>query len=156
MPLHADIASQYLFSSSSSSIYSVYSKNPKTEARDLIFGFIQLICYNTSMGIKVSKPPIFVKKSDSKKGKLWNNLANDRIIKQHGGYDIPEGDLHAVKRFESPVQFEEQTPEETNETLSDLTQEIEGLKQKEYKLPPPQHQTNHRDEDNDFTDDEDI
>ena len=108
------------------------------------------------MGIKVPKPPIFVKKSESKKAKVWNRLSNDRIIKQHGGYDIPEGDLHAVKKFESPVQFEQQTPEETNEALSDLELEIEGLKQNDVKLPPPPPPTNQYDADDDFIEDEET
>ncbi|HVA97005.1 MAG TPA: hypothetical protein VND99_05095 [Candidatus Acidoferrales bacterium] len=82
------------------------------------------------MGNKVTKPILLVKKSDSKKGSLWNDLTNNRIIKQHGGLDIPEGDLHAIKRFDGPVIIPETSPEETKEALSHLEEEIQSLKEK--------------------------
>jgi hypothetical protein len=82
------------------------------------------------MGNPFKKSLLFVKKSDAKKGKLWNKMADERIIKQHGGYDIPEDDLHAVKRPSDPVMFPKATPEETNEALSEIEKEIQQLKQK--------------------------
>jgi len=88
---------------------------------------------------KNPKPALFVKRSESKKGALWNRLTNDRIIRQHGGYDIPEGDLHAVKKFESPIQFPQASQEETDSALKELADEIEGLKKKSDQLAPPRH-----------------
>lgn len=99
------------------------------------------------MSVNIKKPAIFVKKRESKKGELWNELTNDRIIRQHGGFDIPEDDLHAVKKFESPVQIEKASPEETKAALSDLAQEIEGLRQKEFLLPQSQSQNEEVDDD---------
>ena len=49
-----------------------------------------------------TKSILLVKKSDAKKGSLWHEFANKRIIKQHGGYDIPEGDLHAIPKIQNP------------------------------------------------------
>lgn len=77
-----------------------------------------------------SKTVIFVKKSESKKGSLWNTLTNQRIIKQHGGFDIPENDLHAIPKYHSPLEKLPDSTEETNETLTDLEQEIKQLKVK--------------------------
>ena len=86
------------------------------------------------MGNTFKKSILFVKKSDAKKGKLWNEIADDRVIKQHGGYDIPEDDLHAVKRQNDPVLFQKATPEETSEALSELEKEIQQLKQKDNNI----------------------
>jgi len=86
------------------------------------------------MGNLFKKPQhLFVKKSDAKRGKLWNKIADERIIKQHGGYDIPEDDLHAVKKFTDPVLSPKTTPEETSEVLSELEKEIQQLKKDEDK-----------------------
>lgn len=76
-----------------------------------------------------TKTPLFVKKADSKKGSLWHDFADKRFKKQHGGYDIPEGDLHAVQKIEAPILTPQATPEETNAALSDLEKEIQKLKQ---------------------------
>lgn len=90
-----------------------------------------IICYNNNcMSDDKSKPVIFVKKSESKKGSLWNTLTNQRIIKQHGGFDIPENDLHAIPKYHSPLDKPPESIAETNETLSDLEQEIKQLKDK--------------------------
>ena len=83
------------------------------------------------MGNPFKKPYLFVKKSDAKKGKLWNEIADGRVIKQHGGYDIPEDDLHAVKKFTDPVLSQKATPEETNKVLSEIEKEIQQLKKDE-------------------------
>jgi hypothetical protein len=83
-----------------------------------------------------TKTPLFVKKDDSKKGSLWNDFANRRIIKQHGGFDIPEDDLHAIHKYADPIQTPTTTPEETNATLSDLEKEIKQLKEKENRVIP--------------------
>lgn len=72
--------------------------------------------------------PLLVKKSDSTKGSLWHEFSHRRNIRQHGGDEVPEGDLHAVQRFVSPIQPPTTTPEETEETLSYLKKEIEVLK----------------------------
>ena len=77
-----------------------------------------------------TKPVIFVKKSESKKGSLWNIMTNRRIIRQHGGFDIPENDLHAIPKYHSPIERLPESKEETNEVLSDLEQEIKQLKDK--------------------------
>lgn len=77
-----------------------------------------------------TKSVIFVKKADSKKGSLWNVMTNRRIIKQHGGFDIPENDLHAIPKYQSPLEKQPETEEENNETLSDLEKEIKQLKNK--------------------------
>jgi hypothetical protein len=82
-----------------------------------------------------TKPILFVKKKDSKKGSLWNTLTNRRIIKQHGGFDIPEGDLHAITKYHSPIEKPAESSKETNETLSDLEKEIRQLKEKNEKTP---------------------
>src|SRR5579862_1412975 len=82
-----------------------------------------------------TKPILFVKKKDSKKGSLWNKLTNRRIIKQHGGFDIPEGDLHAITKYENPIEKPAESSEETNETLSELEKEIKQLKEKNERTP---------------------
>jgi len=78
-----------------------------------------------------SKPVLLIKKADAKKGSLWNKFTNKRIIKQHGGFDIPEGDLHAIAKYHSPIEQQTQSPEETNQVLSDLEKEINKLKDNE-------------------------
>ena len=75
-----------------------------------------------------TKSILLVKKSDSKKGSLWNTLTHRRIIKQHGGMDIPENDLHAIHKYESPIPTPQTTSEEANAVLSDLEKEIQQLK----------------------------
>ena len=82
-----------------------------------------------------TKPILLVKKKDSKKGSLWNKLTNRRIVKQHGGFDIPEGDLHAIPKYESPVDKPILSSEETKEALSDLEKEIRQLKEKNEQTP---------------------
>ena len=82
-----------------------------------------------------TKPAIFVKKAESKKGSLWNKLTNGRIIKQHGGFDIPEGDNHAIPKYHSPIEKPAEPSEETNETLSELEKEIKALKEKNERTP---------------------
>lgn len=95
-----------------------------------------------------TKPVLLVKKADSKKGSLWNTLTNRRIIKQHGGFDIPEGDLHAIKKYDDPISSPQANPQETQEVLSDLEKEIQQLKNKDDKnnyIPTstePIHNTN--------------
>lgn len=84
-----------------------------------------------------TKTPLLVKKSDSKKGSLWHDFAHSRIIKQHGGDEIPEGDLHAIHKPENPVLGQKSTPEETNAVLSDLEKEIQELKQKDNQQMKP-------------------
>lgn len=83
-----------------------------------------------------TKTPFFVKKADSQKGSLWHDFADKRFKRQHGGYDIPEGDLHAVKKYESPLQASTATPDETNVVLSDLEKEIKQLKENEERVIP--------------------
>ena len=75
-----------------------------------------------------TKTPLLVRRSDSKKGSLWHDFAHRRIIRQHGGDDIPEGDLHAVQKYESPVNLNTSTPEEIETALKDLKKEIDHLK----------------------------
>jgi NAD(P)H-dependent FMN reductase len=90
------------------------------------------------MSDDTNKPVLFVKKADSKKGSLWNKLTNRRIIKQHGGFDIPEGDNHAIPKYHSPLDEKQASPEETKETLTELEKEIRELKEKDRhtSLPP--------------------
>jgi hypothetical protein len=95
-----------------------------------------LICYNRRMTKKKSvrsatKIPILVKKSDSKKGSLWHEFSHRRIIRQHGGDEIPEGDLHAVTKYVSPIKPPDNDPKDTEETLSYLQREIEHLKKRD-------------------------
>ena len=90
------------------------------------------------MSDDANKSVLFVKKSDSKKGSLWNKLTNRRIIKQHGGFDIPEGDLHAIPKYHSPVEKEEASEEETKEALYDIEKEIKQLKEKDRNTKQPQ------------------
>ena len=89
------------------------------------------VVYNILMD-DPSKPVLLIKKADAKKGSLWHTFANKRIIKQHGGFDIPEGDLHAIQKYHSPIEQSTQSPEETNATLSDIEKEIKKLKDKEH------------------------
>jgi hypothetical protein len=89
------------------------------------------------MSDDTNKSVLLVKKADSKKGSLWNKLTNGRIIKQHGGFDIPEGDLHAIPKYHSPVAGNESTPEETREALTELEKEIKHLKEKDAQTPLP-------------------
>jgi len=93
-----------------------------------------------------TKPILLVKKSDSKKGSLWSTFTNKRIIKQHGGFDIPEGDLHAVPKYHDPLERKTSSPEETKEVLSDIEKEIEQLKNKEKQTPPPPSPTQNTEE----------
>lgn len=78
-----------------------------------------------------TKPMILVKKSDSKKGSLWNKLVNHRIIKQHGGFDIPEDDLHAIPKYRDPLERQEESPDEKNAKLSDIEEQIKRLREKD-------------------------
>ncbi len=87
--------------------------------------------YNRHVSDDAAKPVLLVKKSDSNKGSLWNTLTNRRIIKQHGGFDIPKDDLHAIPKYENPVHTPQASLEETNSTLSDLEKEIQQLKEKD-------------------------
>jgi hypothetical protein len=96
------------------------------------------VVYNTTMSDDANKSILFVKQDDVKKGKLWNTITNRRIIKQHGGFDIPEGDLHAIPTYHSPVEGQNASPEDTKETLNELEKEINELKEKDKntQLPP--------------------
>lgn len=76
-----------------------------------------------------TKTPLFVKKNDASNGSLWNDYANRRIIRQHGGFDIPEGDLHAIQKYSEPVSTPRSTQDETNAALSDIEKEIQHLKE---------------------------
>lgn len=78
-----------------------------------------------------TKTPLLVKKSEAKKGSLWHDFAHKRIIKQHGGLDIPEDDLHAVTKYVSPVPDPTETPEETDQVLSEIELQIKTLQEKE-------------------------
>lgn len=82
-----------------------------------------------------TKTPLLIKKNEARKGSLWHEFANKRIIKQHGGFDIPEGDLHAVQKYDNPIQTSQQTSEEVNATLSDLEKEIRQLKERDQQTP---------------------
>ncbi len=110
------------------------------------------ICYNMSMSDKATKTPLLVKKSDSKKGSLWHDFATRRIIKQHGGFDIPEDDLHAVHKYVSPIHSQQISHDETNAVLSDIEKEIQDLKEKEkpdfMRSTPPKDFEEFLDEDN--------
>ncbi|MGH7204299.1 MAG: hypothetical protein ACREHC_07685 [Candidatus Levyibacteriota bacterium] len=81
--------------------------------------------------------PLFVKKSQAKKGDVWNDLANQRIHKQHHGGEIPEGDRHAIPKYRSPLDQNQTSPEETKIVLDDLEMQIKALKEKE-KTPAQQ------------------
>jgi len=83
------------------------------------------------MSDDANKSVLLIKKDDAKKGSLWSKMTNTRIVKQHGGFDIPEGDLHAVPKYHSPVDNKESSQEETKEVLSGLEEEIQKLKDKE-------------------------
>lgn len=90
-----------------------------------------LICYNVFMSNKsATKTPLFVKRTDASNGSLWNDYTNKRIMRQHGGYDIPEGDLHSIQKYQDPVFTPRSTQEETNAALSDIEKEIQQLKEK--------------------------
>lgn len=82
-----------------------------------------------------TKSILLVKKADSKKGSFWNKLTTKRIIKQHGGFDIPEGDNHAIPKYESPVDRPDLSSEETKEALNDLEKEIKELKERNERTP---------------------
>jgi hypothetical protein len=85
-----------------------------------------------------TKTPLLVNKTDSKKGSLWHDFADKRFKKQHGGYDIPEGDLHAVHKYVGPVLGPQATSEETNAALSNLERELQQLKTKnQQSFQPP-------------------
>jgi hypothetical protein len=86
-----------------------------------------------------SKPVLLVKKADAKKGSLWNDVANKRIIKQHGGFDIPENDNHAIPKYHSPVEESAISSEETKETLTELEKEIQQLKEKDERATLAHH-----------------
>ncbi|MGI8420143.1 MAG: hypothetical protein ACR2LN_05890 [Candidatus Levyibacteriota bacterium] len=75
--------------------------------------------------------PLFVKRSQAKKGDVWHDLANQRIHKQHHGGEIPEGDRHAIPRYHSPLDQNQSSPEETKIVLDDLETQIKVLKEKE-------------------------
>lgn len=105
-----------------------------------------MFCYNILVSDNNIKPIIFVKKEDAKKASLWNKLTNGRIIKQHGGFDIPEGDLHAIEKYQSPVEGKEANPQESQEVLSDLEKEIQQLKEKDKHTPIPPHTIPHENE----------
>jgi len=88
------------------------------------------------MGDKVIKSPLLVNKNDSKKGVIWSDLTNERIIKQHGGHKIPKNDLHAISEFVSPIEKQPDDPKETAATLHDIEKEINQLKETEEKNQP--------------------
>ena len=80
------------------------------------------------------KSPIFVKKEEAKKGALWNDVANKRIFKQHGGHEIPDNDAHAIPKYHDPINTgPKQTPEETKSTLDNLEERIKHLQNNEKK-----------------------
>jgi hypothetical protein len=91
------------------------------------------------MGKIFKKPLLFVKKSESKKGKLWNELADKRAKEQHGNIDeLPEDDIHAVKRFIVPDLYPKADPEETEDAVSSLKGEIQKLKIKDERSFSPE------------------
>lgn len=103
-----------------------------------VLRFVSMVCYNDFVGNKFKKPLLFVKRSDAKKGSIWNELTNKRIREQHGGAEeLPENDIHAVKKFIGPILIPESSPEETNKALSALEHEINQLKEKEYTPSSP-------------------
>lgn len=89
------------------------------------------------MSDKTTKPPLFVRRSDSKRGSFWHILSNKRIIRQHGGFDIPDDDLHAVPQYHSPVEISQESPEEIKAELSGIEKEINELKEKEERQTTP-------------------
>jgi hypothetical protein len=78
-----------------------------------------------------TKTPLLLKKDDAKKANIWHDFADMRFRKQHGGYDIPEGDNHAIQKYDSPIQTQQQSPQEVKEVLTELEKEIQQLKDKE-------------------------
>lgn len=85
-------------------------------------------------------PPILlVNKSDIQKGALWFTTFKNRFIKQHGSVDeIPEGDAHAVPKYDDPTLITPRSPEETKAALDSLEEKLTKLKNQGKPVVPPQ------------------
>lgn len=80
--------------------------------------------------------PFTVKKSELKSGAAWNQMAQDRFIKQHGSVDhIPEGDNHAVPVFDEGPTIPKPTEEEMHSAVSSLEEQINKLKDADKNRP---------------------
>jgi hypothetical protein len=78
--------------------------------------------------IKISSV-LLVNNKTAQKGKVWSDTAKNRFIKQHGSVDdIPEGDAHAVRVYESPAQPPQPSPEEQKAAEENLEAQIKALK----------------------------
>jgi hypothetical protein len=84
-----------------------------------------------------SSPLSFAKKGNSKKGETWSETAKKRFIKQHGSIDeIPEGDAHAVPKYDDPTYSPPPSVEESKAAMDSLEEKLKELKEKG-KTPVP-------------------
>lgn len=74
-----------------------------------------------------------VNNDEAKQGASWHDIARGRAHKQHGdvdGKDLPEEDIHAVKRHEDH-HLPQTDPHEMNQELDSLESQIKMLQQTE-------------------------
>lgn len=80
--------------------------------------------------------PFFVGKKDAKKGQIWQDIANQRLDKQHPGGHIGEGDRHAPPKYENPTLGAPLSEEETQVAVSNLEAKLKALEEQKKALPP--------------------
>lgn len=69
--------------------------------------------------------------NSAKQSVTWGDTAKKRFIKQHGSIDdIPEGDAHAIPKYNSPIEKAKPTPEEAKAAEDSLNKKISELKNK--------------------------
>lgn len=84
-------------------------------------------------------PAILVNSDESKKSVNWSNTAKQRFIKQHGDiYHIPEGDAHAIPKYDDPLHRDPPTPEEIKTATDSLEEKIKKLKDQGSVPVPPE------------------
>jgi hypothetical protein len=67
-------------------------------------------------------------KSSPKKSVTWGDTQKQRFIKQHGSVDeIPDGDAHQIPKYESPVDKQRPSDEETKAAEDVLQKKLEAL-----------------------------
>jgi hypothetical protein len=72
-----------------------------------------------------------VQSEEAKSGASWHDIARGRAFKQHGdAEDLPEGDIHAVRKHQDP-HLHQRNPDEENQALDSLEGKIKQLQQSE-------------------------
>ena len=82
--------------------------------------------------------PLTVTKKELNDSRSWSKLTKERFIKQHGDVEhIPEGDNHAVPQHFDGPQIPQHNPQELQDAVGNLEDQIRQLQEKEKNMPPP-------------------